>query len=115
MDQHSVQINAAVHAYNLLLLVKRAIKGKLHKRGKLKTGWSCMTVIQDEKRVSVEAIKQISGASKVERYSQDHRTIKNVFLKNFKLDKMSFWTSVQQAWFLWVSELGIWEDYQPNN
>ena len=52
--QHSVQINAAVHVYNLvnldsapyhslafvLLLVKRAIKGKLHKRGKLKTGGS---------------------------------------------------------------------------
>ena len=89
MGQNSVQINAAVHAYNsvnldsapyhslasVLLLVKRAIKGKLHKRGKLKTGGSCRTVIQDEKRISVEAIKQISGASKVERHSQERLKI----------------------------------------
>ena len=47
--------------------------------------------------------------------SRSQNNTKSNYLNNFKLDKRSFWTSAQQVWILWVSELGIWRGYQPKN
>ena len=58
----------------------RTIKKMSHKRAKFNNWGSCRTWIQNRKRVSVGAIRQISSTSKVKWHSQDHRTIQNLII-----------------------------------